>query len=450
MQSTQIEKDRNMSLRLEVPNQMWCTFRDSLFACRTSNEEVIGFLFCETSSTAPEGSSKIRVKTWSVPPQDAYERQSVSGLALRQDYHLRLLTENLENCDFVVHIHTHPTRVRPTFSHIDDQFEIAYARFLHRWRTRAKLISGVFSEDMHEHRFRLWHDDGTLSGTKIVFHVVPDAEAEQEQVFARQQIFGAHAQRKLAEIEVALVGCGGIGAVFAEQLARLGVRNWVLIDPDRVDHTNLNRLPFTTMATAKRQRRKTEYVASLIRRLWGREARIVQRSADIAKGRARGAISNSDWIVVATDNHYSRMLCQQQARSSEQRLLALGTHIDVRPDDHNIVMFARATYPPVAGGWCLMCGGIVDATEAAKERSGDGVRDVLSRAGYLPNVQAPAVYWLNGLCASIGVSLVHGVAAGFRPAFGGVDHIVDAAEMRLLSISHSETPGCYYCSSPME
>jgi hypothetical protein len=61
--------------------------------------------------------------------------------------------------------------------------------------------------------------------------------------YSRQAIaFGPAIQSKLARLKVAIVGLGGTGSVIATELAHLGVLNYVLIDPDIVDESNLNRL----------------------------------------------------------------------------------------------------------------------------------------------------------------------------------------------------------------
>lgn len=44
---------------------------------------------------------------------------------------------------------------------------------------------------------------------------------------------------------VVVVGCGGVGTWAAILFAMVGARRIILIDPDRLEATNLNRLPFT-------------------------------------------------------------------------------------------------------------------------------------------------------------------------------------------------------------
>ncbi|MBR1232080.1 ThiF family adenylyltransferase [Bradyrhizobium sp. AUGA SZCCT0182] len=52
----------------------------------------------------------------------------------------------------------------------------------------------------------------------------------------------AAGQHAICLLKVGLIGLGGTGPVLVQQLARLGVRDYVLIDPDAVETTNLNRL----------------------------------------------------------------------------------------------------------------------------------------------------------------------------------------------------------------
>ena len=60
--------------------------------------------------------------------------------------------------------------------------------------------------------------------------------------FLRNELyFGKEKQDKLKNIKVCVVGLGGVGAYAVEALARLGVENFVIIDKDKVDITNLNR-----------------------------------------------------------------------------------------------------------------------------------------------------------------------------------------------------------------
>lgn len=66
--------------------------------------------------------------------------------------------------------------------------------------------------------------------------------------FARtERLLGADGLRKLTNARVILLGVGGVGSWCAEALVRSGLGHLTLVDPDRVDVTNINRqLPATT------------------------------------------------------------------------------------------------------------------------------------------------------------------------------------------------------------
>lgn len=56
-----------------------------------------------------------------------------------------------------------------------------------------------------------------------------------------EKILGAKALKLLSFARVAIFGLGGVGSFTAEALARSGVGNFLLVDPDTVDITNINR-----------------------------------------------------------------------------------------------------------------------------------------------------------------------------------------------------------------
>ena len=64
----------------------------------------------------------------------------------------------------------------------------------------------------------------------------------QDEIFQRTKLLlGEENFLKLANSTVAIFGIGGVGSFTAEALARSGVGNFVLIDKDNIDVTNINR-----------------------------------------------------------------------------------------------------------------------------------------------------------------------------------------------------------------
>ena len=64
-----------------------------------------------------------------------------------------------------------------------------------------------------------------------------------------EMLFGNEGMEKLNEAKGAVFGLGGVGSFVCEGLARAGVGNFVLVDYDKVDETNINRQLIATTKT---------------------------------------------------------------------------------------------------------------------------------------------------------------------------------------------------------
>ncbi len=113
------------------------------------------------------------------------------------------------------------------------------------------LIS-VASNDLH-----FWFTD----------EAPPQADVLPEFVRRHAQAFGAGTTQTLRRLSIAVVGCSGTGGAVIEQLARLGVGRLVLIDPDRVEEKNLNRILNATMEDARAGRFKVDVLAESVKNL---------------------------------------------------------------------------------------------------------------------------------------------------------------------------------------
>jgi len=69
--------------------------------------------------------------------------------------------------------------------------------------------------------------------------------------YARQEILpevGAEGQRRLAAATVLVVGAGGLGCAVLQYLTAAGVGGLIVVDPDRVEESNLHRQPLYRMS----------------------------------------------------------------------------------------------------------------------------------------------------------------------------------------------------------
>ncbi|WP_296878404.1 tRNA threonylcarbamoyladenosine dehydratase [uncultured Methanobrevibacter sp.] len=76
-----------------------------------------------------------------------------------------------------------------------------------------------------------------------------------EDKFSRtEMLIGNDGLKKLSESKVAVFGLGGVGSYVCEGLVRGGIGNFVLIDFDKVDESNINRQLIATSKTVGRQK----------------------------------------------------------------------------------------------------------------------------------------------------------------------------------------------------
>ncbi|MGB3653509.1 MAG: ThiF family adenylyltransferase [Rivularia sp. (in: cyanobacteria)] len=442
----------NTRFSLHIPPKMWFDFQKSMLESRMFNEEVIGFLFCQRHQLSKR---KIRYipKTWVVPTSECYEHQSTDGLVLTQRFHSYLLENHLFAGLDLVHIHTHAGQSIPDFSYIDDRYESEYARFIaSNFPKKPRLISGVFDENLQFGQFRMWDRKGRdverVEFCNSLFNISNSQGFinNPDIMFARQKIFGEVNQNTLSQLKVGLIGCGGIGSIFAELLGRLGVKNWVLIDPDKLEQVNLNRMSGATQEMVEQQWYKVHYVKHLIKKIYAQGSHVKTLPSIIESELAKEEIASCDLIVVATDNHLSRKTAQELALQYMRPLVCLGTHIDVKPDGKPR-MYCRITIPPMGGDWCLMCGNIINLQRAALESAPSEINHMAAGAGYLEGVNDPSVFWLNSICASTAVGVIHGIVSGFLNVNSGIDWIYEfpGSEWRKTDTQHLQTDDCYFC-----
>lgn len=57
-----------------------------------------------------------------------------------------------------------------------------------------------------------------------------------------EALFGVEGQRQIGNTNVAIIGLGGLGSHVAQQLAYLGINNFMLVDDDVITESSLNRV----------------------------------------------------------------------------------------------------------------------------------------------------------------------------------------------------------------
>ena len=231
-----------------------------------------------------------------------------------------------------------PNRAR-IFSSFDDladkeSFEIVFGRMETEWPHLAMVMDndGEFIVRDYTPDLRPMPVELTrVVGDRLQIRYPGRGDGIPPLEFDRQtRVFGARTTEDLTQLRVAIVGCGGTGSAVASLLARIGVSRFVLIDADRVDMTNLNRLHFSTRADAIAGRYKVDVVGDAIAEI-GLARSVVRINRFIDAPECRDALRACDVIFGCTDGHLGRNFVNRLAHFYLIPVIDLGVLID--PND---------------------------------------------------------------------------------------------------------------------
>jgi molybdopterin/thiamine biosynthesis adenylyltransferase len=236
--------------------------------------------------------------------------------------------------------------------------------------------------------------------------------------FDRQvRVFGARTVEDLAQLRIGIVGCGGTGSAVASLLARLGVSRFLLVDADRVDETNLNRLHFSTRADAIAGRYKVDVVGDAIAAIG--LARSVVRLKQFADApECRDALRACDVIFGCTDDHLGRNLLNRLAHFYLTPVIDLGVLIDPKPEGGYETFDGRVTV--VQPGYpCQTCRQLISSQrmlEESMQRNDARMYEDYRRAGYIQGGTdpSPVVVTFTTEIAAVAVNELLHRLTGFR------------------------------------
>lgn len=240
--------------------------------------------------------------------------------------------------------------------------------------------------------------------------------------FDRQsRAFGARSTEDLAHLRVGIVGCGGTGSAVASLLARSGVSHFLLIDPDRVDITNLNRLHFATRSDAIARRHKVDVVGDAIAQI-GLARSVVRLKAHVDSPDCRDALRACDLVFGCTDDHLGRNYLNRLAYFYMIPVIDLGVLIEPNERGGYDSFDGRVTVVQ-PGYTCQVCRQLISPQKMLEEgiERNDSVRyDQYRRAGYVVGGAdpSPAVVTFTTEIAAVAVNELLHRLTGFRGAQG--------------------------------
>jgi molybdopterin/thiamine biosynthesis adenylyltransferase len=391
-------------------------------------------------------------------PESAFLRRTPTSMTWSTTplYNLakRAMRENFAVCI----AHSHPVG-EARFSQLDDladkeSFEIVFGRM----ETERPHVSLVMDR-MGEFSVRAFEPDLTskpvtlsrVIGRRFRFRYPERGTGAPAEAFDRQvRVFGRELVEDLSQLRVGVVGCGGTGSAVASLLARLGVSQLVLVDRDRVDETNLNRLHFSTRADASISRRKVDVVGEAIAQIG--LTRSIVRIADYADTlSSRDALRACDVIFGCTDDHLGRHFLNRLAYF--YLIPVIDTGVLIEPAATGYDAFDGRVTVVQPGAPCQNCRKLISSQRMLEEgllRNDPERYELHRRAGYIVGGAdpSPVVVTFTTEIAAVAVNELLHRLTGFR----GVDGHCSERVRRFDIVKDADTvpggladPKCKLC-----
>lgn len=160
-------------------------------------------------------------------------------------------------------------------------------------------------------------------------------------------LIGKENIEKLQKSTIAVFGCGGVGSYAVEALARAGIGNFVLVDNDIVDITNINRQLIADTTTVGRD--KVEVEKERIKKI-NPEAKVEIHKIFVTPENVEELVKPEyTYIVDAIDSVQSKLALIQQAHIKNIKIIsAMGMGNKLNPTMIEVADISKTEVCPLA------------------------------------------------------------------------------------------------------
>jgi molybdopterin/thiamine biosynthesis adenylyltransferase len=179
-------------------------------------------------------------------------------------------------------------------------------------------------------------------------------------------LYGEAAATRLLNSTVVIAGCSGTGSPAAEVLARAGVGRFVLVDPERLDKSNLERVhgSYAEHFLKEPYPFKVDSLRDLILKI-NPHAEVTAIVGNILQQEVRDHLVSADLLLCCTDTNHSRAATAELAYRYLLPALDVGVRLEGEKGAVNHEVGQITVYAP--GLPCAYCLGLIDSWAASVE-----------------------------------------------------------------------------------
>lgn len=292
--------------------------------------------------------------------------------------------------------------------------------------------------------------------------------AASDPSFDRQsRLFGDRGQAILNCQKVGIVGAGGAASLVVEYLARLGVGHIVVVDPERIEISNLPRIvgsrrrdawpwlthpsrPALLRKLGQRMSTSKVKIAERVAKQAHPEIRFEAIHDDVTREAVAEKLIDCDYLMLAADSAQARLVVNAIVHQYLIPGVQIGAKIQLGKDGEILDIFS-VIRPMNPGEGCLWCNQLISPARLQEEALTPEQR---RKQRYVDDVAVPApgVITLNALGAAHALNdylimTVGLVEASWERRWTRAHPTAPRAGDRVLSEQPRLEPGCRECGS---
>jgi hypothetical protein len=380
--------------------------------------ERAAYALCRLSKTTNENRILVR-EIIPVLNEDITEA-SWSGMKIKNLSFLRAMKKAHQTKQSFMFIHSHPSGILKHSLKDDNEESFLFKTAYQRIRVEA-LHSSLVLSDPNKPVARVWLEDGTqykvdlirVIGDKFRFFT-NDLKFKIPQFFDRQvRAFGKDIQNILGLLNIGVVGLGGTGSAICEQLTRLGIKKLILIDGQKLDSTNVNRVYGSRACHGGKK--KVAIAKKNINRI-GLKTQVDIIDKPITFLSAARALRDCDIIFGCTDDNWGRAILNRIALFYHIPVFDMG--VAIYSENYTIQSVTGRVTILLQGNGCLFCRGRINSKDIKSEMMSELDRESLIElikqryANELPDT-APSVIPFTTAIASLAITMFIHKITGF-------------------------------------
>ena len=253
------------------------------------------------------------------PPEPGDLDESVGHVRIDEAYTLRIALTSETHPLAVGIIHSHPEDCRPQPSSIDDDMDGYYGPYFGDFAPGRPYVSLIFSKIDNELALsgRVFWKGQWLQVGRFAIERTPtrtwvggrrpeDEDQGPERTARLNAAFGDQAAHRLRRSTVAVIGAGGTGSVAIETLARAGVGRLIIVDPDALEESNLERVHGSSPEQAARKEAKVSVARKHVLSI-DPACQVEAYIGALPQAEIVDAVVTADVVLGCTDQQHSRL-----------------------------------------------------------------------------------------------------------------------------------------------